>query len=78
MPSMSCKSTILGGGVNSRLFQEIREKRGLAYTIYSASFWVLDGGTLTVYAPPARMKWRWKIDRICQETKIVSSGSGDQ
>lgn len=40
----------LGGGVSSRLFQEVREKRGLAYSIYSYLSSFSDSGTLTVYA----------------------------
>ena len=32
---MSVLTTILGGGMSSRLFQEVREKRGLAYTTYA-------------------------------------------
>ncbi len=43
-------NTILGGGVSSRLFQQIREKRGLAYTIYSHLSSFSDGGLLTIYA----------------------------
>ncbi|MCA9498109.1 MAG: insulinase family protein [Nitrospira sp.] len=62
-------STILGGGVSSRLFQEIREKRGLAYTIYSHLSGFLDGGTLTVYAATRPNEMSAVIDRICQETK---------
>ncbi|MGP0594726.1 M16 family metallopeptidase [Nitrospira sp. T9] len=62
-------STILGGGVSSRLFQEIREKRGLAYTIYSHLSGFLDGGTLTVYAATRPNEMAAVIDRICQETK---------
>lgn len=43
-------STLLGGGMSSRLFQEIREKRGLCYTIYSAISMASDTGDLTIYA----------------------------
>ena len=42
-------NTILGGGMSSRLFQEIREKRGLAYSVYSYLNLCLDTGTLVVY-----------------------------
>ncbi len=42
--------TILGGSVSSRLFQEIRERRGLAYSIYSSVSAYQDGGLLTFYA----------------------------
>lgn len=43
-------STILGGGMSSRLFQEIRETRGLAYSIYSFSAAHADSGLLGIYA----------------------------
>ena len=43
-------STLLGGGMSSRLFQEIREKRGLVYSIYSFSHPFQDGGLFAVYA----------------------------
>ena len=43
-------STLLGGGMSSRLFQEIREKRGLVYSIYSFAHPFDDGGLLAVYA----------------------------
>jgi predicted Zn-dependent peptidase len=43
-------SAILGGGMSSRLFQEVREKRGLAYSIYSFSGSLMDGGMFGIYA----------------------------
>jgi predicted Zn-dependent peptidase len=43
-------STLLGGGMSSRLFQEVREKRGLVYSIYSFSAPYLDGGLFGIYA----------------------------
>ena len=43
-------STLLGGGMSSRLFQEIREKRGLVYSIYSFTAPYLDGGLFGIYA----------------------------
>ena len=43
-------STVLGGGMSSRLFQEIREKRGLVYSIYSFNAPYLDGGLFGIYA----------------------------
>jgi predicted Zn-dependent peptidase len=46
-------SSILGGGMSSRLFQNIREKRGLVYSIYSMLTPYHDAGTLTVYAGTA-------------------------
>ncbi len=43
-------STLLGGGMSSRLFQEIREKRGLVYSIYSFANPFKDGGLFAIYA----------------------------
>ncbi len=43
-------SVILGGGMSSRLFQEIREKRGLAYSVYSYLNSYADIGSLVIYA----------------------------
>ncbi len=43
-------STLLGGGMSSRLFQEVREKRGLVYSVYSFSAPYMDGGLFGIYA----------------------------
>ena len=43
-------STLVGGGMSSRLFQEIREKRGLVYTIYAFGASYMDGGLFGIYA----------------------------
>ena len=43
-------STLLGGGMSSRLFQEIRERRGLVYSIYSFTAPAMDGGLFGIYA----------------------------
>ncbi len=48
--AMSALSSILGGGMSSRLFQEIREKRGLVYSIYSFASSYCDGGLFGIYA----------------------------
>jgi predicted Zn-dependent peptidase len=40
----------LGGGMSSRLFQEIRERRGLAYSVYSSLTAYADAGTFSIYA----------------------------
>ena len=47
--SLSVLSTALGGGMSSRLFQEVREKRGLAYSVYSYAQGFADDGTFSVY-----------------------------
>ena len=43
-------SVALGGGMSSRLFQEIREKRGLCYTIFAQAGAFSDSGMMTIYA----------------------------
>jgi predicted Zn-dependent peptidase len=48
--ALSVLHTALGGGLSSRLFQEVRESRGLAYSVYSALDIFADSGSLSVYA----------------------------
>ncbi len=48
--ALSVLSTALGGGPSSRLFQQVREQRGLAYSVYSALAAYSDAGTFSVYA----------------------------
>ena len=48
--AMALLSTILGGNMSSRLFQEVREKRGLAYSIYSFVDASSDSGSVGIYA----------------------------
>jgi predicted Zn-dependent peptidase len=48
--ALSLLDAVLGGGMASRLFQEIREKRGLAYAVYSFSALYQDTGEFAVYA----------------------------
>ncbi|KQH76169.1 zinc protease [Mycobacterium gordonae] len=48
--AMSVLHTALGGGLSSRLFQEIREARGLAYSVYSSLDIFADSGAMSVYA----------------------------
>ena len=48
--ALATMNAILGGGMSSRLFQEIREKRGLAYSVYSFSSGYSDAGVFGLYA----------------------------
>jgi predicted Zn-dependent peptidase len=43
-------ATALGGGMSSRLFQEVREKRGLCYSVYAFNHAFMDGGMMGIYA----------------------------
>jgi len=68
----------LGGGMSSRLFQEVREKRGLAYSVYSFSSQHADSGIWGVYAGclPAKAD---EVLAICRDeiTKVVDGGLTD-
>ncbi|MEO6827612.1 MAG: pitrilysin family protein [Microbacteriaceae bacterium] len=48
--TMSVLNSIFGGGMSSRLFQEVRERRGLAYSVYSFSAAYSDAGVFGLYA----------------------------
>jgi predicted Zn-dependent peptidase len=66
--SLSVLNTILGAGVSSRLFQEIREKRGLTYSIYSFVSSYFDTGIWGVYAGVGRKRVRELVELILEET----------
>lgn len=51
--AMILLNNTVGGGMSSRLFQEIREKRGLAYSVYSYHSAHMDSGQFTIYAGTA-------------------------
>lgn len=59
-------STALGGGMSSRLFQEVREKRGLAYSVYSFATHFADAGLFGLYAGCAPKRAR-EVLEICRE-----------
>jgi predicted Zn-dependent peptidase len=69
----------LGGGMSSRLFQEVREKRGLAYSVYSFSSQHADCGQWGVYAGclPAKAD---DVLAICQDeiAKVIAGGLTDE
>jgi predicted Zn-dependent peptidase len=58
-------NNVLGGGMSSRLFQEIRERRGLAYSVYSYSSQYADSGLFGVYAGCAPSK----VDEVLALTR---------
>ncbi|HUT83615.1 MAG TPA: pitrilysin family protein [Thermodesulfobacteriota bacterium] len=62
-------NTILGGGMSSRLFQEIREKRGLAYTVYSYQSSYRDTGLFTIYMGVGEDTAEQAISLVIQELK---------
>ncbi|MGB7576142.1 MAG: pitrilysin family protein [Thermodesulfobacteriota bacterium] len=60
-------NTILGGGMSSRLFQEIRENRGLAYSVYSYLPTYIDTGLMVVYAGTNESSFQEVIELVLKE-----------
>jgi predicted Zn-dependent peptidase len=65
--ALSVLDTILGGGMSSRLFQEVREKRGLAYSVYSFQQSYRDAGLFGVYAGTSPDRVQECVDVICAQ-----------
>ncbi len=68
----SVLSTLLGGGMSSRLFQEVREKRGLVYSIYSFAGTYRDGGLFGIYAGTSPNQARELVPILCHEINRVA------
>ena len=64
-------STLLGGGMSSRLFQEIRERRGLVYSIYSFNAPAMDGGLFGIYAGTGEAEARELVPVTLEELRRV-------
>lgn len=71
-------STLLGGGMSSRLFQEIREKRGLVYSIYSFHSGYQDDGLFGIYAGTGPDKLGEIMPVICEEVAKISTSVTEQ
>jgi len=64
---------LLGEGMSSRLFQEVREKRGLAYSVFSSSSSFSDGGLFSIYAGTSGAMVPDLTSVICDELTGVSA-----
>lgn len=64
-------NTLLGGSMSSRLFQNIREKRGLAYAVFSGLSAYRDAGSFTIYAGCANEAVGEVVDLIVEELRAV-------
>ncbi len=62
-------NALLGGTMSSRLFQKVREERGLAYTVYSSVNSFLDAGQLVIYAATNPDRGREAVDVILAELR---------
>jgi predicted Zn-dependent peptidase len=71
-------SALFGGGMSSRLFQEVRERRGLCYSIYS-SYWALaDSGLFTIHAATGPDMMAKLIEVVSSELKRAAAEAPTQ
>ncbi len=69
---------VLGGGMSSRLFQEVRERRGLAYAIGAYTLTYTAGGAFTVYGGTGRDKWQEVQEVVAKEfDKVRKEGANE-
>ena len=66
---------ILGGSASSRLFQEIREKRGMAYSVYTYGSQYLDAGQIGIYVGTRAENLRECLEVISAELRDVGAGN---
>ena len=66
-------NTLVGGSMSSRLFQNVREKRGLAYAVFSGLSAYRDAGSFTVYAGCANEAVGEVIDLVVEELRGVKT-----
>ncbi|HVT93046.1 MAG TPA: pitrilysin family protein [Bryobacteraceae bacterium] len=64
-------NTVLGGGMSSRLFQNIREKQGLAYAVFSELSMYRDTGCMAIYAGTAMETARQVVELIMKELREI-------
>jgi predicted Zn-dependent peptidase len=72
--TLSVLNQILGGGMSSRLFQEIREKRGLVYSVFSYRAAYLESGALAIYAGTAPSRAQEVLALIDDELDKLATG----
>jgi len=73
--AMAILNTVLGGGMSSRLFQEIREKRGLAYSVYSFNQGYSNAAAFGLYAGCSPQKATEVIKLMIEELgKVATDG----
>ena len=70
-------NTTLGGSMSSRLFQNVREKRGLAYSVFSGLSAYQDAGALSIYAGCANDAVAELIDVVVAEIRQMKAGGLD-
>jgi predicted Zn-dependent peptidase len=71
-------STMLGGGMSSRLFQEVRENRGLAYSIFSFASCYRDAGVLGIYAGTGEGDTGELVPVVCEQLQELILRPGEE
>ncbi len=72
-PVASVLTAVLGGGMSSRLFQEVREKRGLAYSVYAYSSSYADAGVVGMYAGCSPRNAGAVVDLMRSEFRAIAA-----
>jgi predicted Zn-dependent peptidase len=76
--ALAVANQIIGGGLSSRLFQEVRETRGLAYSVFSSTSSYADTGVLSIYAGTMPSRVRELLEVIDDQlASIVADGVSD-
>ncbi|MBP2077703.1 M16 family metallopeptidase [Oceanobacillus polygoni] len=77
--SLIIMNNVLGGSMSSRLFQDVREKQGLAYSVFSYHSTFLDNGLLTIYAGTGKEQLSLLRDTINQTVEtLINKGLTDK
>ena len=73
--ALNILNNIMGGSMSSRLFQNIREQKGLAYSVYSVASSFSHDGYYLIYAGVGHDKIRHALEGIQEELEVLRSGS---
>ncbi|SDQ77064.1 pitrilysin family protein [Quadrisphaera sp. DSM 44207] len=71
--ALAVLNAVLGGGMSSRLFQEVREKRGLAYSVYSFGAGYADAGYFGLYAGCAPAKTAQVVQLLAEQWQLLAT-----
>lgn len=69
--TQSVMNILLGGGMSSRLFQSIRERQGLAYSVYSSASSYKNNGNMSVYLNISRPNTQRAVETVRDELKLL-------
>lgn len=75
--ALTVLTTILGGSMSSRLFQAVREKEGLAYSIYCSPSFYRDTGAIQIYAGTSKENYHRAVDCILDQIEMLLSSGVD-